>query len=135
MNRRDFLSIPLDATTPDQPVRVRDIPIVSIPTAGYPRDYARQTWTLIEDAHAWLCRDSLGFYAVDATCSHLGCMVVMNSDHFVCPCHRSQFTPEGIVTQGPAWHSLRFLMVDLEVNGKLVIRRDQTVTCDDRFIA
>ncbi len=133
MNRRDFLNIPIEST---QPKRVQcDIPIVSTPTAGYPREYKRHTWVLIEDAHAWLGRDSLGFYAVDASCPHLGCMVRVDENLFVCPCHSSIFTMEGAVTSGPSRHPLRFLMVDLDANGKLIIRRDVTVSSDDRFMA
>lgn len=136
MNRRNFLSIPHDASAPAKPrVVKRDIPLVSTPTAGYPREYARHMWVLIEDARAWLVRDSLGFYAIDAACSHLGCMVLFDEDAFVCPCHSSIFTIDGVVTSGPSRHPLRFLMVDLDSNGKLVIRRDQTVSPDDRFIA
>ena len=133
MNRRDFLNIPLESTQPKL-VR-RDIPIISMTTAGYPRDYVRHTWVLIEDAHAWLGRDSLGFYAVDASCPHLGCMVQVDENLFVCPCHSSIFTTEGVVTSGPSHHPLRFLMVDLDSNGKLIIRRDKTVSADDRFMA
>ncbi len=136
MNRRDFLNIPIDTATPAKPKVVkRDIPIVSTPTAGYPRDYVRHSWVLIEDAHAWLVRDSLGFYAIDASCSHLGCMVVFDDGRFGCPCHSSIFTTEGIVVSGPAQHSLRFLMVDLDADGKLMIRRDRMVSADDRFMA
>src|SRR6266542_3505199 len=112
MNRRDFLSIPFESTQP-KPVK-RDIPIISTPAAGYPREYGRNTWVLVEDAHAWLGRDSLGFYAIDAACSHLGCMVQFDNDAFVCPCHSSIYTTEGTVTAGPSRQPLRFLMVDLD---------------------
>lgn len=133
MNRRDFLNIPLEATQPKQ-VR-RDLPITSTPTAGYPREYARNTLVLVEDARAWLGRDSLGFYAIDAACPHLGCTLRLDEDTFGCPCHNSIFTLDGQVTSGPAQRSLRFLMVDLNAEGKLVIRRDQSVSPDDRFFA
>lgn len=133
MNRRDFLSIPQDAAKPK--VVNRDIPIISTPTAGYPREYARHTWVLIEDVHAWLGRDSLGFYAVDASCPHLGCMVRFDDSTFGCPCHSSIFTEDGTVVSGPSRHPLRFLMVDLDADGKLIIRRDKPVSPDDRFIA
>ncbi|MBI1281865.1 MAG: Rieske 2Fe-2S domain-containing protein [Anaerolineaceae bacterium] len=134
MNRRDFLTIPNEGTVKPKVVK-RNLPIVSASTTGYPRDYVRHSWVLIEDAHAWLVRDALGFYAVDASCSHLGCMIVFDEDSFSCPCHNSIFTTEGTPVSGPARHSLRFLMVDLDDDGKLMIRRDRTVSADDRFIA
>ena len=136
MNRRDFLTIPQDASGDVTPDVVRpSIAIVSKPTAGFPRDYTRHEWVLVEDVHAWLVRDSLGFYAIDAACSHLGCVVRPHDSAFFCPCHNSTFTADGSVTNGPARRPLRFLMVDLDVDGKLLIRRDQVVSPDDRFIA
>ncbi len=136
MNRRDFLNIPNESSTSAQTERVkRDIPIVSTRSAGYPREYARHAWVFIEKAHAWLGRDSLGFYAIDATCTHLGGLVRFDENAFVCPCHSSIFTIEGTVTTGPARHSLRFLRVALDSDGKLIIQRDQLVSPDERFIA
>ncbi len=136
MKRRNFLNIPPDTVNPTKTKDdYRHILIESSLTAGYPQEYTRHTWVFIEDAGAWLGRDSLGFYAVDATCPHLGCMVRFHENTFTCPCHRSVFSTGGSVKAGPAQHPLRFLFVELRVEGKLVIRRDHTVSPDDRFIA
>jgi cytochrome b6-f complex iron-sulfur subunit len=35
-------------------------------------------------------------------CTHLGCVVGLAGDAFKCPCHGSQFSPDGKVTHGPA---------------------------------
>jgi Rieske Fe-S protein len=106
-----------------------------MPTASYPRDYARHTWVLIQDVHAWLNRDELGFYALDAACPHLGCVIRAAGNHFVCPCHKSSFASSGDILSGPAQTRLRYLRVDLNADGKLIICRDQVVSPDDRFIA
>ncbi|MBZ0289682.1 MAG: Rieske (2Fe-2S) protein [Anaerolineae bacterium] len=133
MNRREFLKTPLEPEDPakSQPVR----PIVTTPEAGYPREYGRHTSVLVESARAWLCRDELGFYAVDALCPHLGGMVRPAVQGFVCPCHRSIFADNGEPLSGPATRQLRYFRVDLGDDGRLVIERGQTVSPDDRFFA
>jgi cytochrome b6-f complex iron-sulfur subunit len=47
--------------------------------------------------------------AVNPTCTHAGCIVDWNGDQqvFACPCHGSQFAPDGSVIQGPADRSLQ----------------------------
>lgn len=37
-------------------------------------------------------------------CSHLGCLIEWNTseNNWTCPCHGSQFTPDGKVIHGPA---------------------------------
>ncbi|MEO8612012.1 MAG: Rieske (2Fe-2S) protein [Chloroflexota bacterium] len=130
MNRRDFLNIPLETEPPPQPA-----PIITTPEAGYPRNYARHTCVLVENARAWLCRDELGFYAVDALCPHLGGMIRSVGDGFVCLCHTSRFTTSGNTLSGPAKRPLRYFQVDLDSAGKLFIRREQIVSPDDRFFA
>jgi nitrite reductase/ring-hydroxylating ferredoxin subunit len=69
------------------------------------------------------------FAAVDATCTHDGCVVNevrANSGGFlVCPCHSSRFTPEGAVNRGPAASPLRSFatffdggnIVEIEIDG------------------
>ncbi len=50
-------------------------------------------------------RDASGeLHAKSATCTHIGCIVHWNSFEqcWDCPCHGSQFSPDGDVLQGPA---------------------------------
>ncbi|MBV9061617.1 MAG: FAD-dependent oxidoreductase, partial [Alphaproteobacteria bacterium] len=56
------------------------------------------------------CRDLNGvMHARSATCTHVGCVVHWNSTEqcWDCPCHGSQFAPDGTVLNGPAVASLR----------------------------
>lgn len=48
-------------------------------------------------------------HAVNARCTHLGCLVQFNDAEqtWECPCHGSRFTPDGDVLQGPAVHPLK----------------------------
>jgi glycine/D-amino acid oxidase-like deaminating enzyme/nitrite reductase/ring-hydroxylating ferredoxin subunit len=49
-----------------------------------------------------------GLHVQSATCTHIGCVVHWNSFEqcWDCPCHGSQFSPDGEVLQGPAFRSL-----------------------------
>ena len=52
-----------------------------------------------------VCRDLSGkLHFHSATCTHLGCVVRWNSTEqcWDCPCHGSQFAPDGSVLNGPA---------------------------------
>jgi len=60
--------------------------------------------------------------AVNPTCTHEGCVVAWQKDRsaFVCPCHRSEFAPDGKVLQGPATKPLPTYVVKLEGDSVLV---------------
>jgi len=47
---------------------------------------------------------TLQSYALNAICTHLGCVVPWSeaNNKFMCPCHGSQYDPEGAVVRGPA---------------------------------
>lgn len=46
--------------------------------------------------------------ALNPTCTHQGCLVEWKSAEgtFICPCHGSDFAPDGTVTEGPATEAL-----------------------------
>lgn len=121
MNRREFLH---DLAVPPPEVLP---PIQSVPTAGSPRQYHAGTCVLVRDAHAWLLRDELGFYAIDAGCPHLGGLVRPAAEGWVCPCHGRRYSD--------ADHGLRYLYLDLDTDGNLIISRARTAHPNDRLIA
>lgn len=47
-------------------------------------------------------RDSGEIYALNLTCTHLGCTVTVMPSEIVCPCHGSRFDLKGNVLKGPA---------------------------------
>lgn len=59
-------------------------------------------------------------YALDLTCTHLGCTVNATAKGFICPCHGSMFTTGGDVVKGPANRPLKRLTVR-EKGGNLLI--------------
>jgi cytochrome b6-f complex iron-sulfur subunit len=60
-------------------------------------------------------------YALDLTCTHLGCTVNATSKGFFCPCHGSVFAPNGNVLKGPADRPLKRLAVDEQGDDVLII--------------
>ena len=65
-------------------------------------------------------RKNREIYALDLTCTHLGCTVNATDKGFICPCHGSMFTASGDVVKGPANQPLKRLSVR-EKGGDVVI--------------
>jgi len=115
-----FLLPPLTQPQPE-PVRV-----------GPPANFAPDTLNFVPEAVAWLGRDTSGFYALSAVCTHLGCTVRQAGLQFECPCHGSRFNQQGNVLNGPAEAALAFWAVHLDEN-ELVIDVTQAVSADTRL--
>lgn len=101
--------------------------------AGAPDEYALGSLTFVQDARAYLGRDARGFYAIDANCTHMGCMSRLEGAQFVCYCHGSRFTREGDPANGPATRALARLAVGRAANGHLLIDRNRIVGTNDRL--
>lgn len=69
--------------------------------------------------------NSKDLIAVNPTCTHKGCMVKWqaNAKVFVCPCHDSQFSPDGSVVKGPATKPLPTYLTKVEGNSIFVKQR------------
>ena len=78
------------------------------------------------DAHYLISREdgALETYALNAVCTHLGCVVPWNraATKFVCPCHGSQYAAPGKVVRGPAPLSLALAHADV-ADDRVVLRR------------
>ena len=63
---------------------------------------------------------AIGAIGLNAICTHLGCVVPWNSgeNKFICPCHGSQYDPEGGVVRGPA--PLPLALAHVAVEGERV---------------
>lgn len=80
--------------------------------------------TYLEEARVWLFRDPAGFYALDAICTHLGCVArLMAQQEFQCACHGSHFAADGRVLKGPAQRPLRYVGLYWREDGQLVVDR------------
>lgn len=79
--------------------------------------------------------DDSGYYAISAICTHLGCIIKLAADQFVCPCHGSRFTLNGKVISGSASKPLDWYEVSLAPDGQLVVDEDKKVKPGTFFIA
>jgi len=100
-----------------------------------PSAYPLGTTTSVADGRAFIKRDDRGLYAINATCTHLGCLIKPARLGFECPCHGSQFTPDGAVTNGPAAQPLTRVALSLGANGHVVLDSSQTADINFRLSA
>jgi Rieske Fe-S protein len=62
---------------------------------------------LLDDDNMLIRTSQTQFAAVNLICTHKGCTVEIEGNKFVCPCHGSEYTLEGKVTEGPAKKDLK----------------------------
>jgi cytochrome b6-f complex iron-sulfur subunit len=76
------------------------------------------------DAHYLIvtAENKIEDYALNAVCTHLGCVVPWNraAGKYMCPCHGSQYDGTGKVIRGPAPLSLALAHVD-DTDGKVTL--------------
>ena len=73
------------------------------------------------DIPAIIYKTKDGFFAFSLVCTHLGCTVEDDGENFICPCHGSQFDPNGSVLKGPAVKRLPSLKVGISDNGSIIL--------------
>jgi cytochrome b6-f complex iron-sulfur subunit len=71
----------------------------------------------------WIVRTAEGFYALIATCTHLGCSPnwLAAENKFKCPCHGSGFYQSGINFEGPAPRPLERARIVLSDDGQILV--------------
>jgi cytochrome b6-f complex iron-sulfur subunit len=97
-------------------------PIVN---AGKPEGYPLDSVTLDLAAGIYVVHEQEGFFALTATCKHLGCLTVWKPELGIiaCPCHGSQFHRDGTKITGPATGPLPHLRMWLSDEGDLMVDR------------
>ena len=100
---------------------------------GYQADYPPGTVRYFSDQQTYVFADQDGIFAMSATCTHLGCIVVQEPERFHCPCHGSRYDVAGRVVQGPAPKNLEWYAVRQEPSGRLVVDRSRVVESGTRF--
>ena len=98
-----------------------------------PSAYPLNSTTAVAEGRAFIGHDERGLYAINATCTHLGCLVKPSTTGFDCPCHDSRYTTSGDVTNGPATQPLNYSALSLNSEGKVVLDVSQTVAMSFRL--
>ena len=107
-------------------------PIVNL---GKPDQFEPGSVTPNAEAGIYVVRGPQGFYALSATCTHLGCRTAWAAELnlIACPCHGSRFNREGIKVAGPAPRPLPWLRVYISDEGDLMVDRS-TVIPEAQFL-
>jgi cytochrome b6-f complex iron-sulfur subunit len=98
-----------------------------------PSAYPPDTTTPVAEGRAFIKHDERGLYALNATCTHLGCLVKQAQAGFECPCHGSQFAANGDVTNGPAALPLNYAALTIGSEGKVILDLSQMVAASFRL--
>jgi cytochrome b6-f complex iron-sulfur subunit len=93
--------------------------------AGKPDHYPPDSVTLDPQAAIFIVNSAQGFYALQATCTHLGCLTAWKPELGIiaCPCHGSKFRRDGTKIEGPAPRPLPWLRMWLSDDGDLMVDR------------
>jgi cytochrome b6-f complex iron-sulfur subunit len=103
--------------------------------AGFPNEYGMGVDERWKDKYGvWLVRTTddvaqhaVGFYALIAVCTHLGCTpnYLAAERKFKCPCHGSGFRLTGINFEGPAPRPLERAEIALADDGQIVVDKSR----------
>ncbi len=95
--------------------KLGDLPEVGSPPINLPK------------VKLWLSNTEKGLVALYKVCTHLGCLYNWSDQvtHFVCPCHGSEFQPDGTYIRGPAPRSLDRFVIKVETpDGQVIAETD-----------
>lgn len=98
-------------------------PLTDLPAAGEaPLNHA--------EGRFYLVRTEEGLLAVHKVCTHLDCLLGWDEQNgrYLCPCHGSQFAPDGQVLSGPAERSLNRFVVRLTTDDGALVAETNGVT-------
>jgi cytochrome b6-f complex iron-sulfur subunit len=98
--------------------------------AGRPESYPVGSVTLDANSGIYLVHAQEGFFALNAICTHLGCLTAWKPELGViaCPCHGSKFNREGQKLEGPAPKPLPWLRSWVSEDGDLMVDRSTSMS-------
>lgn len=75
---------------------------------------------LIKDKQIGILNSEDGIKVLSIACTHLGCVLNVEDDKFVCPCHGSMFDLKGNVLKGPALKPLKHIDYTIQNNNIII---------------
>jgi cytochrome b6-f complex iron-sulfur subunit len=80
----------------------------------------------------WVVQRDGRLFALEARCTHLGCTPRWTPERgvFLCPCHGSRYTPEGVVLNGPAVRPLSRFGISVE-RDQVFVDRSQRASLEE----
>ena len=100
-----------------------------IANVGKPDRFPQDSLTEDTGSGIYIVHAAEGFYALSATCTHLGCLTAWKPELGIiaCPCHGSKFNRQGTKVDGPAPKPLPWLKVWLSDEGDLLVDRSTVI--------
>jgi len=100
--------------------------------AGDPDLYTVNSVTFLQEQQVYIVRTEVGFYAISAVCTHLGCITQWKpeANMIVCPCHGSKFQSNGMKIEGPATRHQPHYAINLTADGELQVDKLQIIKAD-----
>lgn len=90
--------------------------LLTIPLSRLPFESAY----LVKDKHVCILNEKNGIRVLSISCTHLGCLLNVENDKFICPCHGSMFDLDGSVLKGPALKPLKHLTYTIKDNNIII---------------
>ena len=101
----------------------------AIVNAGKPENFPINSVTMDINSGIYLVHAEEGYFALNAVCTHLGCLTAWNQDLGIiaCPCHGSKFKRTGEKIEGPAPKPLNWLRTWVNDDGDLMVDRSSDI--------
>ena len=102
---------------------------------GYPYDFlAGVNQQFLQSNRIWVVREPGRLFVIFARCTHLGCTPdwLPQQEMFHCPCHGSEYDPEGVNFAGPAPRPMDRCYVRLLANGSIQVDTSRLFMQDPR---
>jgi cytochrome b6-f complex iron-sulfur subunit len=122
VNRREFIVLSAAVAAGcavNVPMGLRPASIDAGPASDFAAD---GVYSQFRQQGFFVVRRGSDLSAISSICTHLRCKVVAQADDsFHCPCHGSNYDPDGKVSHGPAIYNLAVLPSSVNSDGHLII--------------
>lgn len=107
----------------------------TIVNIGYPTAFAQGVnQDFLQSNRIWVVLEPGRLFVIFARCTHLGCTPdwLPQQNMFHCPCHGSEYDPEGVNFAGPAPRPMDRCLVKMQANGTVLVDSSHLFMQDPR---